>query len=527
MRKNTAITFFRLLALLTAVLFFLTACGTEPLHAAAEHTLPDAQWGTQTLANGDSFYTPSAKHCVFNTEKTVLYYNNLLLVFTETDLSAEEMEELARSVDGKAMGMISGAIHAFQIMVPDSPLEELYILADTLMENQEVLYACCEYPVQIMGTEADDNPWTYDEPPLASRGNEDAPDGNDWWAEAVGAYTAWAYADLCQEVRIGIVDNGFWAEHEDLIGQINFISNDAFNTAAAHGTQVAGIIGAVNNDIGIRGIADTAKLYCADLWPTDSPDSYHTLAEYLAAVNFMAQSGVCVINNSWGCIVPSQEDYIETVCQGNEPADVSAKYHQWLERRVNHDLIPTAEAVIVMVGQLIDSGCKNLIHVQAAGNSATDARYNGFFSAVTEKVYSNMAPSVLDKLSAAGITYQMIDERILVVGAVQNNRDPNGNYTMSTYSNYGSTVDICAPGDLIFCTIPSAFGFYYGAFAGTSLAAPMVTASVGFLWSLDPALSAAQLRQILLSSTQFQAIGFGHRYPMLNIGAAVESIITD
>lgn len=138
-----------------------------------------------------------------------------------------------------------------------------------------------------------------------------------------------------------------------------------------------------------------------------------------------------------------------------------------------------------------------------------------------------MAPSVLDKLSAAGITYQMIDERILVVGAVQNNRDPNGNYTMSTYSNYGSTVDICAPGDLIFCTIPSAFGFYYGAFAGTSLAAPMVTASVGFLWSLDPALSAAQLRQILLSSTQFQAIGFGHRYPMLNIGAAVESIITD
>ena len=34
--------------------------------------------------------------------------------------------------------------------------------------------------------------------------------------------------------------------------------------AADHGTHVAGLIAAQNNEIGIRGIADTAELYCVD-----------------------------------------------------------------------------------------------------------------------------------------------------------------------------------------------------------------------------------------------------------------------
>lgn len=345
-----------------------------------------------TLANGDSFYTPDPNHCVYNTEQTVLYYNNLLLVFTSQDISAQEKDTLSDSVGGKTMGAVSGAIHAFQIMVPNSTLDELNFLSDTLMQNELVLYACCEYPVQIMSAEDDRNPWSYDDTHVESRGNEADPDGLDWWAEAIGAYTAWKYTNLSQEVRTGIIDNGFDANHEDLLGQITFITNDSSNTVAEHGTMVAGIIGAVNNEIGIRGIADSAKLYCADLWPTNSPDSYHTLLEYLACINYMAQSNVRVINNSWGCVVPSIEKYRETVCHVSETEDVSNEYHMWLDRRVSYELIPTAEAMIVMISQLYSSGYEDIIHVQGAGNAASDARCNGFYSAVTEDIYDKLPP---------------------------------------------------------------------------------------------------------------------------------------
>lgn len=475
----------------------------------------------QTLANGDSFFTPGVDHMVTDTERAVLYYNDLLLVFTNDDLPAAEREALAERVGGAAVGAVSGGIHAFQIRVPEATLGQLEALADRLMEDAQVLYACGEYPVQIMGTAEDDNPWEM-EGTEAFRGDEANPGGLDWWAEAIGAYTAWEYTPLCQEIRVGIVDDGFWAEHEDLKGQITFVTNNENNTAAEHGTHVAGIIGARNNDVGIRGIADTAELYCADLWPTDSPDAYHTMAEYLAVINYMAQSGVRVVNNSWACLYPSEETWLETW------GGSCGEYDQWLEQRLNRDLIPTAEYCIVMISQLIASGYADMILVQGAGNDSVDARYGGFFNRVTEEVYNDLDASVLVKLAAAGITYAAIDERILVVGAVSNQRDADGNYALSWFSNYGETVDLCAPGDVVFSTVPSKYDICYAAFSGTSMAAPMVTGSVAFLWSLDPALTAAELRQLLLDSAQVQAVGIGSSEgwscPMVNVGAAARII---
>ena len=105
-----------------------------------------------------------------------------------------------------------------------------------------------------------------------------------------------------------------------------------------------------------------------------------------------------------------------------------------------------------------------------------------------------------------------------------NARDDNGNYHTAFFSNYGETVDIFAPGMEIFSTIPSEFDFYYAAFSGTSMAAPMVTGSVTFLWSLNPDLSVSQIRQLLLSSCPTIDTDSGS-YPMLNIGAAAQALL--
>lgn len=64
-------------------------------------------------------------------------------------------------------------------------------------------------------------------------------------------------------VKIGIVDTGVDAVHKDLESAIiyskNFIGNDK-DTAEIHGTAVAGIIGARENNFGIKGLAPESKL---------------------------------------------------------------------------------------------------------------------------------------------------------------------------------------------------------------------------------------------------------------------------
>lgn len=466
----------------------------------------------KTFDNGDIVYTPQEKHVVRDKDHAVLYYNNLLLVFTDTDLPEKERQLLAEAVDGRIVGTISRSIHALQIIVPESNLTQLEEKANILMKNENVMYACSEYPVQIMKTESDLNPW--DEDGLEEdRGNETNPDGNDWWAEAIGAYTAWQYSDLSEKVKVGIVDDGFYVNHEDLKGQITLVTEYSNNALTGHGTHVAGIIGALNNEVGIRGIVDTAELYCADLWPTETVESYHTMAEFLAVVNYMADNGVKVINNSWGVYTPKEGDFVPPLTQ-----------------RVEQDLVPTAEVCIVMISQLISSGHEDLMIVQAAGNSSIDARNSGFFARIDEQLFNSMDKSLRDKLSDQDITYERIDERILIVGAVENSTDRYGDYYLSSFSNYGDTVDICAPGSQIYSTVPPRPELY-DAYSGTSMAAPMVTGSVALIWSLDPELTVSEIRTILFESAEVVAFADNldeeYIYPMLNIGSAVEYLLEE
>ncbi len=497
----------------------------------------NAQALTVTLANGDSYYTPESEHSVIDDDRTIYYYDNLLVVFTDYDLTDPEIKVIEKLINGKTVGKVSGAIHALQLQVEKSTLAELESYAEKLMQEKNVMYACSDYPVQIMGNQPDNNPWSFspDEKEI-DLGNENSPDGFDWWAEAIGAYTAWEYTDLCQEINVGIVDDGFETEHEDLKGQITLVSDSSTNTSSLHGTHVAGIIGALNNDVGLRGIADTANLYCADVWKTNSSVSYHTLTEYLAVVNYMIELDVKVINNSWGCYIPNKTTYLKEKYGAFYPFCMlfaGKEYKQWCNQRVDNDLITTAEATLVMISQIIASGNDDIIFVVSAGNGYSgpdkpaDVRTNGFFCAITESVFNELDSSLAKKLSSVNIDYKTIDEHILIVGAAEKTRDENGNYAMSTFSNYGETVDICAPGTSIFSTVTENYGLYE-VFDGTSMAAPMVTASVAFIWSLNPELTAAEVREILIDSAQVTAVAtiddIQYSYPMLNIGNAAKNV---
>ena len=499
--------------------------------------------------NGDYVFTPAEEHIAYDVESNMIYFNNQLIVYTFSELSEDDAVKLAGLVKGKIVGHLSGGINALQIQVKASTLDELESMANKLMESENVLYAGYDYPMQPSPIAADSNPWSAaDDNPEPDRSNESAPSGNDWWAEAIGAYTAWDYSNQCQQIKVGILDSGFDTDHEELNGSITFLSDYATNSEADHGTHVAGIIGANNNTVGIRGIADSAELICVDWSPTDSIN-YLSTGEYIEIIKQLVENDTKVINNSWGNYFLSKDGYTQNVYGDNNGLKYLLEYLSIHTTGAYDSYVEYCEAVsdrtglecaIIMI-QLMLNGYDDFLIVQAAGNGkdnsgpGVDTHYSSFFCAINAEIYNILSESVRNKMSQKGIDYNAIDERILVVGAVENNCDARG-YRMSQYSNFGSNVDICAPGgkggnnsgENIFSTLVDN---NYGESFGTSMAAPMVTGSAAFIWSLNPELSAPEVRNILLTNTNVQAYGVGDgasfTYPMLNVGAAAEAVASD
>ena len=81
---------------------------------------------------------------------------------------------------------------------------------------------------------------------------------------------------------------------------------------------------------------------------------------------------------------------------------------------------------------------------------------------------------------------------------VGSNGPKYGSSLVASYSNYGkSTVDVFAPGSQIYSTYPKES---YEFASGTSMAAPLVAGVAALIFSQYPTLSAAQVKQILITS---------------------------
>lgn len=534
--------------------------------------------GRVDFSNGDYVFTPDKDSIAYDEDNCVIFFNNQLIVYTFSEMSDKHISELAEVVNGDVVGRLSGSINALQIRVKPSSFDELNSMADQLMAHDDVLYAGYDYPIQMFTDEvgndakaesmADSNPWSSDPShPDQNRGEEHHPAGNDWWAEAIGAYTAWQYSDQCQPIEVGIVDNGFDTNHDDLAGHITFLPDYSGNTIEDHGTHVAGIIGARNNKIGIRGVSDSADLLCADwspngsktnylrmVWkslpflrdwsPNGSETNYLSTGEYLEITKQLIENGVRVINNSWGNNFLSfksirdktYKDWnlfpIKYFLKKKEEASLkkAGTYDSYLKFVETHGKRTALECTIMMI-QLMLNDNKDFLIVQSAGNGldnsgpGVDATNSAFFCAIDNNIYNLLNETVRSRLAQRKIDYNSIDERILIVGAVEKEFDSTG-YKMTQYSNFGPTVDICAPGGYkdIFSTLA---GNKYGCLGGTSMAAPMVTGSAAFIWSLNPDLTAPEVRNILLNNTKTKAHGVGngskYTYPMLNIGSAAKA----
>lgn len=327
------------------------------------------------------------------------------------------------------------------------------------------------------------------------------------------------YTTGSANVIVSVVDGGVDLNHPDIAancipagpnGSYDFVKNSTTIVGDAHGTHVAGTIAAVrNNGIGVAGIAggDYAagipgvKILSCQVFIGNNAASD---AGFMRAIKWGADHGAVICQNSWGHSYDCDED-------GN----ITAKGLQEAQSDKIEDY--EKEGIDYFIAY---AGCDN------KGNQLPNSPIKGgvvIFAAGNDNIPYGVPADY---------------EPVIAVGASGPDWKP------TWYTNYGSWVDIAAPGgDLygdgygndaddvgysrgnIFNLYQSQYNAgedyqYYGYMGGTSMACPHVSGVAALLVSYfgGPGFTNTELRQLLLDGANSS-----HKSSSCPIGPALDA----
>lgn len=297
---------------------------------------------------------------------------------------------------------------------------------------------------------------------MSAGGNLNGSRANEVWAAGkVGT----------NSVYIGIIDEGYMYEHEDLAanagvnpGEIagngvdddgNGLVDDVYGwdfdgnnssvfdgTGDDHGTHVAGTIGGVGgNGVGVAGVVWNVKMLGAKFLGSQGGTTSNAIKSVDYFTDLKTRHGLNIVatNNSWG----------------------GGGYSQALK-----DAIDRADAA-------------GILFIAAAGNSGT----NNDATASYPSGYTSSNIIAVASITSSG--------------------------ALSSFSQFGATtVDIGAPGSGIWSTVPvssgkgrkATIGSGYSSYNGTSMATPHVAGAAALYASIYPNATAVQIKAAILNS---------------------------
>ncbi len=128
-----------------------------------------------------------------------------------------------------------------------------------------------------------------------------------WGVDRIDADLAWPAGNTGQGVKVAILDGGIDATHPDLVlaGGVNYAgrAKDGSTDPAdwtdkhGHGTHVAGIVAARNNDIGVVGVAPEVSLWAVKVLGDDGTGY---TSDIIQGLDWCAASGIHVASMSFG-----------------------------------------------------------------------------------------------------------------------------------------------------------------------------------------------------------------------------------
>ncbi|MBP1603407.1 MAG: peptidase and subtilisin kexin sedolisin [Acidobacteria bacterium] len=312
-----------------------------------------------------------------------------------------------------------------------------------------------------------------------------------WAPQAVHAPEAWAANCTGMGVRVAVLDGGVYDSHIDLVGRVDtaksasFVPGFAFNQDVGtfwHGTHVAGIVAAKANGIGTVGIAPEATIVGVKVLHNGSGDFGWVISGILYAATPISAggAGAQVINMSLGAAFYKNE-------KGAGPL-VAA-----LNKAVNY-----ADRFGVLV-------------VSSAGNDELDLDHSGNVISVPAQSGSGIAVSATGPMAFAyGETnFSRIASYTNYGASAINVAAPGGDFAYPTNEPCslpradGSLVTIpCWAFDMVMSTVRgsgASIGTYSWA-AGTSMAAPAVSAVAAMIIQANPGISLGALKARLAQS---------------------------
>jgi len=386
----------------------------------------------------------------------VLIYSDGIKQICNGEITIKTSGNLYKMFDNLTFTFTENELFKNQYLVKFEKLNtfDLFDLVKNLQENSEVEFIEPNFTRLL-------KPHTND--PFFSQQWAINNNGFLWTSDAdMDVDNAWVHS-TGSGVKVAIIDEGVDLTHPDLINNLlpgfdatgnNTNGGPNISNNDGHGTACAGIVAAVaNNNIGISGIAYNAKIipvriaYTNGLPITDKNRTWITNDNWIATgITWAVQNGADILSNSWG---------------GGSPS----------------------VAITNAINYAVNSGRsgKGCTVLFSSGNLNSNVTY----------------PATLSNVIAVGAS-SPCDQR----------KSPTSCDGETWWgSNFGSALDIVAPGVKIYTTDITGIngyesGDYNSHFNGTSSACPNAAGVAALALSINPNFSQNQIREILEKTSE-------------------------